>query len=110
MEYTKDQISSIPEPHRDFLLALWPIIDSQRQGSVLRISGIHFSQLYGILSRRHGYEPFEARQVADALKQGGWVGEDLHGFFRPTGQGESLLLAMQRVPRESSRVPQLPQL
>lgn len=109
VEFTKDYVSKIPEPHRDFLLSLWPIIDSRRTGAVLRISGIPFSRLYGMLLQHHGYEPFEARQVADDLKLAGLVEEDKHQFFTPTGRGEALLLAMQGVPGESGRVPVFPQ-
>ena len=109
MEFTKDYVSQIPEPHRDFLLALWPIIDSRQTHAVLQIGGMPFSRLYGMLLQRHGYEPFEARRVADDLKQAGLVEEDLHGFFTPTGRGEALLLAIREVPVERGRVPVFPQ-
>jgi hypothetical protein len=34
VEFTKEYVSQIPEPHRDFLLALWPIIDSRQTHAV----------------------------------------------------------------------------
>ncbi len=110
MEFTKEDVSQIPEPHRDFLQALWPIIDSRRTRAVLRISGIPFSRLYGMLLERHGYEPSQARLVADDLKKAGLVEEDLHGFFTPTGRGEALLLAIREVPVERGCVPVFPQI
>ncbi len=109
MEFTKDYVSKIPEPHRDFLLSLWPIIDSKLKKSVFRISGFPFSRLYGVLRERHGYEPFEAVRVADDLKAAGLIEEDQDGFIKPTQQGEALLLVIQGVTRGSGRVPAFPQ-
>lgn len=109
VEFTNEYVSKIPEPHRDFLLALWPIIETRQTHAVLRISGMPFSRLYGVLLQRHGYEPFEARRVADDLKQEGLIEEDSHEFFTPTERGEALLLAIRAVPVERGRVPVFPQ-
>jgi hypothetical protein len=109
MVWTNDKIHQLPEIYRDFMLVLKPVIDSRKPNTILRITGIPFGQLAGILTWKHGYNTDQVRQVADNLRRGDYVTEDQLGFFQPTGKGEDLILAMTNEGQPSEdQVPPLP--
>jgi hypothetical protein len=108
MEWSNDKLARIPQPYRDFMLALKPVIDTRKPGTALRITGIPFGRIYGVLSEVYSYTPEQVRQLADNLSQAGYVREDSLGFFTPTGPGEALLLALASVDDTSYGVPPLP--
>jgi hypothetical protein len=109
MSWTKEQIGTIPEVYRDFMLSLKPVIDTRQ--SVLRFEAVHIGSVYDALLARHEYTPQQCRQVADNLKEAGLVREDDHGFLTPTEKGETLIRALSaNGETHPSEVPPLPAL
>jgi hypothetical protein len=94
MVWTKDKLAQLPEPYRDFLRILKPVIDSRKPETILRITGIPFGMLYGRLADKYDYSPQQVRELADNLLRAGYVQEDKLGFFTPTVEGEQLVLAL----------------
>ncbi len=110
MAWTKEQIDNVPEIYRDFMLALKPILDSRNE--VFQISGIPLGRVYSGLSSKYAYGPRDVRQVADNLKEQGFIQEDQLGFLTLTGKGESFVKALvgEHNGKDGARVPPLPAL
>lgn len=94
MNWTLDKLQSVPEVYRDFMLILKPIIDSRKPDVILRIGGIPFGKFYDALATRYGYTAQQVEAVAENLRRQGLVEKDDLGFFKPTGAGEVLILAL----------------
>jgi hypothetical protein len=106
MTWTREQLEQIPEVYRHFMLALKPVIDSRDK--VLQITAVPFGDVWEVLSWRHEYGREQIRQIADRLKEKGWVEETpWHSFF-PTPVGEELIHAFSSTPELVQYVPPLP--
>jgi hypothetical protein len=110
MVWTHDKILQIPEEYCDFMLTLKPVIDSKLPGTILRITGIPFGRIVGLLTSKYDYTADDIRIMADTLLRRGLVTEDTLGFFQPTGEGEAFIHAIIQDERNdaNSRVPSFP--
>jgi hypothetical protein len=94
MVWTKEKLEQIPEVYRDFMMILKPVVDSQKPGTILRITGIPFNMIYGKLADRYSYNPDQVLQLAKNLNQQEYIIQDELGFYQPTGKGEQLIQAL----------------
>jgi hypothetical protein len=109
MTWNPEELEKIPAVYRDFLLALKPIIDSRN--SAVRIAGIPIGHLYSAIAFRHGYDLAQVTALARNLVSEGYVEMDKLGFYKPTGKGEDLILAIAGEPLpENANIPPFPKL
>lgn len=108
MALTRTQIEQIPEVYRDFLLALAPVVESKREGSVMQIAGVPFSHVFDFVVERHDYTLPQIRELAHNLRAKGYVTEDHFGFLSPTALGEDVIRALVPSVDEPVAVPPLP--
>ena len=110
MALSKAQVEQIPEVYRDFLLALSPVVESRREGSVVRIGGVPFSRVFDAVSDLHDYDLPQVRELAHNLKAKGYINEDRFGFLSPTALGEDVIRVLAPSVEEPVSVPPLPDL
>jgi hypothetical protein len=109
MTWTKEKLTQFPEPYRDFMLMLKPVVDSRKPGTVLRITGIPFGRIYGALLEEYDYNPEQVQELADNLREARYIDMDALGFVVPTPQGEELIRAFAGVmDTRNGSVPPLP--
>lgn len=110
MVWTHEKMLQIPEEYRDFMLILKEVVDSKRPETILRVTGVHFSQLASLLTSRYEYNTKDVRDLADELVKANLVSEDRLGFFQPTPEGEALIAALSGngVHTAEKRVPPFP--
>lgn len=109
MSLTAEKLARIPEEYKTFLEMLWPVVRSQEDGSVIRVSGIPFWMIANRVSERHGYSERQVKELAENLAGKGWIESDSLGFYVPHGQGIEVLRAMFQ-PSKRPKVPALPEL
>lgn len=110
MVWTHDKILQIPEEYCDFMLTLKPVMDSRKPGTILRITGIPFGRIVGLLTSKYEYTADDIRVMADTLRNRGLLIEDSLGFFQPTGEGEAFIRAVIQDEQDDAnyRVPPFP--
>jgi hypothetical protein len=110
MSITKEQVERIPDVYRDFLLALAPVVESQRKGSVVKIGGVPFSHVFAAVSKLHDYDLPQVRELAHNLEEKGYIRQDRFGFLSPTSLGEEVIRVLIPSIDEPVVVPPLPDL
>src|SRR5438094_628781 len=110
MSLTKQQIETIPSVYRDFLLALASVVESKREGSVVRIAGVPFSNVFDAVNEAHGYDLPQVRELAHNLEAKGYIKQDHFGFLSPTALGEDVIRVILPSVNEPASVPPLPDL
>jgi hypothetical protein len=110
MALTKEQVERLPPVYRDFLLALASVVESKREGAVVRIAGVPFSHVFDAVNKLHGYDLPQVRQLADNLRVQNYITEDRFGFLSPTARGEEVIRALLPSVTEPVLVPPLPDL
>jgi hypothetical protein len=109
MTWSSDQIHQIPEVYVDFLLALRAVIETRRGKRVLKVTAIPYGRIFEYLRTKHGLEPHEIREIADTLRERGFVEMDRLGFVTPTETGEELIDVLADEEQAApSRVPPFP--
>jgi hypothetical protein len=107
MAISADQINQIPEPYKTFLQALWPVVISDDDGSLIRVTGIPLWMISRAVGERHGYTEQQVRELSRILQDRGWIERDDLGFYIPKGQGVAVLRRLNQV-EAAAEVPGLP--
>lgn len=107
MAITAERVREIPEPYKTFLQMLWPVIGSQEDDSVIKITGIPFWMIHRAMADRHRYSEVQVREIAETLRERGWVEWNELGFYVPKGEGIAVLRAINQ-PQKVPTVPALP--
>jgi hypothetical protein len=110
MSLTKMQVERLPEVYRDFMLALAPVVESKREGSVMKIGGVPFNRVFEAVNRSHAYDLPQVRELAHNLKAKDYIQEDKFGFLSPTALGEDVIRVLIPSISEPVVVPPLPDL
>jgi hypothetical protein len=110
MALTKAQVEKLPDVYRDFLLSLAPVLESKREGAIMKIGGVPFSRVFEAVARLHGYDLPQVRELAHNLKSKGYIEEDKFGFLSPTELGEDVIRALVPSVSQPVIVPPLPDL
>ena len=93
MVWTKEKLVQFPEPYRDFMLMLKPVIDTRKPGTILRISAIPLGRHYGAFLEEYDYSPEQTQELAENLRGARYIDVDSLGFVVPTPEGEELIRA-----------------
>jgi len=110
MSITKHQVEKIPAVYQDFLLALASVVESKREGSVIQVAAVPFSNVFDAVSQAHGYNLRQVRELAHNLEAKGYIKQDHFGFVSPTALGEDVIRAILPSVDEPAVVPPLPDL
>ncbi|MDX1966714.1 MAG: hypothetical protein SFV23_06040 [Planctomycetaceae bacterium] len=108
MAITKEDLQKVPEPYKTFMQALWPVIRTDEDGSIVRVTGIPYHMIESIVADRHGYSQTQVQTLSQQLQARGWIEVDKFGFYRPAGQGIEALRAINHA-EPVAAVPELPE-